>query len=216
MPLAMQAKLLRVLQDREITRLGSNDPIKVDVRFISATNKDLQQAVRDKTFREDLYFRIRGAVIELPPLRARRDDIPLLINHVIDRSPEKLGRKIEGIDAAARNALAAYAWPGNVRELENTVENMIVLAQSPRLTMADLPAYILQGSQTPDPGHAIIRAQPAPAAITLAGKNLADLEKQAIEETLSSVQGNREQAAKILGIGERTLYRKIKEYGLKE
>ncbi|HVX84101.1 MAG TPA: sigma-54 dependent transcriptional regulator [Phycisphaerae bacterium] len=216
MPLAMQAKLLRVLQDREITRLGSNDPIKVDVRFISATNKDLQQAVRDKTFREDLYFRIRGSVIELPPLRARRDDIPLLINHVLDRSPEKLGRKIEGIDAAARNALAAYAWPGNVRELENTVENMIVLAQSPRLTMADLPAYILQGSQAPDPGHAIIRAQPAPAAITLAGKNLADLEKQAIEETLSSVQGNREQAAKILGIGERTLYRKIKEYGLKE
>src|SRR4051812_6605013 len=104
MPLTMQAKLLRVLQDREITRLGSNDPIKVDVRFISATNKDLAQAMRDKTFREDLYFRIKGAVIELPPLRNRREDIPLLINHVITRSAEKLGKKIDGIDAEARNA----------------------------------------------------------------------------------------------------------------
>jgi two-component system response regulator HydG len=219
MPLTMQAKLLRVLQDREITRLGSNDPIKVDVRFIAATNKDLQGAVRDKSFREDLYFRIRGAVIELPPLRARRDDIPLLLNHVIERSREKLGKVIEGMDAAARNALVAYNWPGNVRELENTVENMIVLAHGSRLTMADVPSYIAHSA--PPAGEsetAIIRADHAaqPTAITLAGMNLAELEKKAIEETLASVQGNREQAAKILGIGERTLYRKIKEYVLKE
>jgi DNA-binding NtrC family response regulator len=179
----------------------------------------LQGAVRDKSFREDLYFRIRGAVIELPPLRARRDDIPLLVNHVIERSREKLGKVIEGMDAAARNALVAYNWPGNVRELENTVENMIVLAHGSRLTMADVPSYIAHSA--PPAGEsetAIIRADHAaqPTAITLAGMNLADLEKKAIEETLASVQGNREQAAKILGIGERTLYRKIKEYGLKE
>ena len=142
MPLTMQAKLLRVLQDREITRLGSNDPITVDVRFLAATNKDLAQAVREKAFREDLYFRIKGAVIELPPLRNRRDDIPLLMTHVIERSVAKLGKKIDGIDAEARNSLVAYGWPGNVRELENTVENMIVLAQGPRLTIADVPAYI--------------------------------------------------------------------------
>ncbi len=219
MPLTMQAKLLRVLQDREITRLGSNEPIKVDVRFIAATNKDLQAAVRDKSFREDLYFRIRGAVIELPPLRARRDDIPLLVNHVIQRSREKLGKVIEGMDAAARNALVAYNWPGNVRELENTVENMIVLAHGSRLTLADVPSYIAH-TEAPagESETGIIRADQGaqPTAITLAGMNLAELEKKAIEETLASVQGNREQAAKILGIGERTLYRKIKEYGLKE
>lgn len=219
MPLTMQAKLLRVLQDREITRLGSNEPIKVDVRFIAATNKDLQAAVRDKSFREDLYFRIRGAVIELPPLRARRDDIPLLVNHVIQRSREKLGKVIDGMDAAARNALVAYNWPGNVRELENTVENMIVLAHGSRLTLADVPSYIAHAEAPAGESETgIIRADQGaqPTAITLAGMNLAELEKKAIEETLASVQGNREQAAKILGIGERTLYRKIKEYGLKE
>jgi two-component system response regulator HydG len=218
MPLTMQAKLLRVLQDREITRLGSNDPIKVDVRFLSATNRDLLQAVRDKSFREDLYFRIKGAVIELPPLRARRDDIPLLINHVLGRSVERLGKKVEGIDAEARNALIAYSWPGNVRELENTVENMIVLAQSPKLTLADVPSNIT--GTTPATTTAIIHTptdgSQLSTALTLAGMNLADLEKQAIEGTLTAVHGNREQAAKILGIGERTLYRKIKEYGLKE
>lgn len=219
MPLTMQAKLLRVLQDREITRLGSNEPITVDVRFIAATNKDLQAAVRDKSFREDLYFRIRGAVIELPPLRARRDDIPLLVNHVIQRSREKLGKVIDGMDAAARNALVAYNWPGNVRELENTVENMIVLAHGSRLTLADVPSYIAHAEAPAGESETgIIRADQGaqPTAITLAGMNLAELEKKAIEETLASVQGNREQAAKILGIGERTLYRKIKEYGLKE
>jgi two-component system response regulator HydG len=228
MPLTMQAKLLRVLQDREITRLGSNEPIKVDVRFLAATNKNLQQAMAEKTFREDLYFRIRGAVIELPPLRQRRDDIPLLINHVIGRSAEKLGKKIEGIDADARNALVAYAWPGNVRELENTVENMIVLAQGPRLTMADVPGYISGAPTYPVITTTAIVHMPAggttgagatgggTTAITLAGMNLAELEKKAIQETLASVHGNREQAAKILGIGERTLYRKIKEYGIEE
>ncbi len=214
MPLTMQAKLLRVLQDREITRLGSNDPIKVDVRFLAATNRDLIQAVREKAFREDLYFRIKGAVIELPPLRMRRDDIPLLINHVLGRSGEKLGKKVEGIDAEARNALVAYGWPGNVRELENTVENMVVLAQGPKLTLADVPANIT--GTLPVTTTAIVHAPADTTAITLAGMNLAELEKQAIEGTLTAVHGNREQAAKILGIGERTLYRKIKEYGLKE
>ncbi len=221
MPLTMQAKLLRVLQDREITRLGSNDPIKVDVRFLSATNRDLLSAVREKSFREDLYFRIKGAVIELPPLRARRDDIPLLINHVIGRSAERLGKKVEGIDAEARNALIAYSWPGNVRELENTVENMIVLAQGSKLTIADVPSNITGVSAMGAGPHstAIVHSPDGAGgttAITLAGMNLAELEKKAIEETLTAVHGNREQAAKILGIGERTLYRKIKEYGLKE
>jgi DNA-binding NtrC family response regulator len=216
MPLTMQAKLLRVLQDREITRLGSNEPIKVDVRFLAATNKDLAAALREKTFREDLYFRVRAAVIELPPLRNRREDIPLLINHVIARSAEKLGKKIEGIESDARNVLVAYPWPGNVRELENTIENMIVLANGPKLTLADVPSYI---SGVAAPTTAIVpisQVSASTTAITLAGMNLADLERKAIEETLASVQGNREQAARILGIGERTLYRKLKDYGIQE
>jgi len=224
MPLAMQAKLLRVLQDREITRLGSNEPIKVDVRFITATNRDLAAALREKTFREDLYYRIRGAVIELPPLRHRREDIPLLIGHMVARYAEKHGKKIEGVDADARNALVAFHWPGNVRELEQTVESMIALAleQGPRLTLADVPAYI--SGAAPQAAGAVSSTAIVPVsqaagpttAITLAGMNLAELEKKAIEETLASVNGNREQAAKILGIGERTLYRKLKDYGLQE
>jgi two-component system response regulator HydG len=222
MPLTMQAKLLRVLQDREITRLGSNDPIKVDVRFIAATNKDLATALREKSFREDLYYRIRGAVIDLPPLRNRREDIPLLISHMLTRNAERNGRKIDGMDADARNALVAFNWPGNVRELEQTIESMIALSQGSRLALADVPAEIL-GTNT---GMAIVPVSQATGgaggmgsstmAITLAGMNLADLEKKAIEETLASVQGNREQAARILGIGERTLYRKLKDYGLQE
>lgn len=252
MPLPMQAKLLRVLQDKQITRLGSNEPIQVDVRFIAATNKDLELAVREKTFRDDLYFRIKGATIQIPPLRARREDIPLLINHVLERSESKLGRKVEGIEAAARNALIAYPWPGNVRQLENVVENMIVLTTGPKLTMADLPPEIAPMPLTAG-GYTVIDSTAVPllggalgsnegdgggqnllpastqalatipqmpfggnAIVSLAGVNLAELEKKAIEETLASVQGNRELAAKILGIGERTLYRKIKEYGLKE
>jgi two-component system response regulator HydG len=212
------------LQDREITRLGSNEPIKVDVRFITATNRDLAAALREKAFREDLYYRIRGAVIELPPLRNRREDIPLLIGHMVARYAEKHGKKIDGVDTDARNALVAFHWPGNVRELEQTVESMIALALAtgPRLTLADVPAYI-SGAAAPSTGGVsstaivpVSQAAGPTTAITLAGMNLADLERKAIEETLASVHGNREQAAKILGIGERTLYRKLKDYGLQE
>lgn len=267
MPLSMQSKLLRVLQDKQITRLGSNEACQVNVRFIAATNKNLELAVRDKTFRDDLYFRIKGATIALPPLRNRREDILPLINHVLARAESRFGKKITGMEAAARNALVAYAWPGNVRQLENVVENMIVLASGDKLTLQDLPPEIapiplvgpgpfpvidstgfpvndprygqraLPGShlasyEAPVDGQAIDLTSPPAnsqalatippalmhntAIVSLAGINLAELEKKAIEETLTSVQGNREQAAKILGIGERTLYRKIKEYGLKE
>lgn len=226
MPLAMQAKLLRVLQDREIVRIGSNEPIRVDVRFIAATNRDLEQAVRERIFREDLYFRIKAATIQLPPLRQRREDIPALLQHFITRFAEKHGKPIAGIEPEARNLLVAYPWPGNVRQLENVVENMVVFASGPRLTARDVPADIA-GALSPgamvtvtttSPSTALVPVSAAgsTAIVSLAGMNLAELEKKAIEETLSSVQGNREQAAKILGIGERTLYRKIKEYGLKE
>jgi len=223
MPLTMQAKLLRVLQDRQVVRLGTNDPIQVDVRFIAATNKDLEDAVRKHEFRDDLYFRIKGATIMLPPLRHRRDDIPVLIGHMIKKSSQRLNKPIEGIDNDARDILVSYNWPGNIRQLENVIENMIALASGPQLTVDDIPPDIL--------GHYSVETVSTTAlapmnlagggnigtAITsLAGVSLAELEKEAIQKTLEMVGGNREHAAKLLGIGERTLYRKIKEYGVAE
>jgi two-component system response regulator HydG len=206
MPLAMQAKLLRVLENGEVVRVGSNEPIRVNVRVISATNSDLAERVKDKRFREDLYFRIKGATLEVPALRQRREDIPLLVDHFIRQANASLGSKVKGLAAEVRRVLVAYPWPGNVRQLRNAVENMVILAQGDKITVEDLPAEILRrpGEQAGEPLE------------QLAGMSLQDAEKELIRNTLKMVAGNREQAAGILGIGERTLYRKIKEYGLSE
>ncbi|MGC8624748.1 MAG: sigma-54-dependent transcriptional regulator [Phycisphaerae bacterium] len=223
MPLTMQAKLLRVLQDRQVIRLGSNEPIQVDVRFIAATNKDLEEAVHKHEFRDDLYFRIKGATILLPPLRQRREDIPVLIEHLMKKSCRRLNKQCEGIDHEARDILISYYWPGNVRQLENVIENMIALAGGPRLTMDDIPPDILGhysvetvSTTALAPLNLAGGAATGTAITSLAGVSLAELEKEAIQKTLELVSGNREQAAKLLGIGERTLYRKIKEYGVQE
>ncbi len=204
MPLAMQAKLLRVLENGEIVRVGANDPVRVNVRLLSATNSDLAARVEAKEFREDLYFRIKGATITIPPLRQRREDIPLLIDHFIDQANAQHDRSVKSIAADARRALMAYAWPGNVRQLRNVVENMVVLTDGDKLTLDALPPDILDRD---DLG--------ADQTADLAGISLEEAEQRLIANTLKMVSGNREQAAKILGIGERTLYRKIKDYGLK-
>jgi len=206
MPLAMQAKLLRVLENGELVRVGSNDPIRVDVRIISATNSDLQEKVNDKSFREDLYFRIKGATIQIPPLRERREDIPLLIEHFIGQANETHGARVKGVTAEVRRILMAQPWPGNIRQLKNVVENMVVLAAGEKLTVQDLPPEIYAPPQDRSAGP----------LEQLAGISLEEAEKQLIRNTLKMVDGNREQAANILGIGERTLYRKIKEYDLKK
>ncbi len=204
MPLAMQAKLLRVLEDGEVIRVGSNEPQKVNVRIVSATNSDLAARVKAKSFREDLYFRITGATIEIPPLRQRREDIPLLIDHFIRRANKTHGTKIKSLAADARRVLMSHPWPGNIRQLRNTIENMVVLSEGDKLTVADLPAEI---HRPPDE----LSNKPLDQ---LAGISIEEAEKQLIANTLKMVDGNREQAASMLGIGERTLYRKIKEYGL--
>ena len=206
MPLPMQAKLLRVLENGEVIRVGSNEPIRVDVRIISATNSDLAERVSAKRFREDLYFRVKGTTIDIPPLRSRREDIPLLIDHFVQATAKAQGVKVRPITPEARRVLVAYAWPGNVRQLRNVVENAIVLPAGDKITLDDLPPEVLGR-----PGEA--GAEPLS---TLAGISLQEAEKELIRNTLKMVSGNREQAANILGIGERTLYRKIKEYGLKE
>ncbi len=206
MPLAMQAKLLRVLENGEIIRVGANEPLRVNVRIISATNTDLSEKVRSKEFREDLYFRIKGATIHIPPLRDRREDIPPLVERFIAQANETHGRKIKGVTPEVRRILVAYPWPGNVRQLRNVVENMVVLALGDRLTVDDLPGEI----------HAPPEDLSSEGLGRLAGISIEEAEKELIRNTLKMVEGNREQAANILGIGERTLYRKIKEYGLKD
>jgi DNA-binding NtrC family response regulator len=203
MPQNMQAKLLRVLENGEVVRLGSNDAIKVDVRLISATNKHVDEMVEEKQFREDLYYRIKGVVIDLPPLRERREDIPLLIHYFLQQLAEKYKREIEGIRPEAQQVLIAYSWPGNVRQLRMVLEQMVVLSQGPWLGVENLPQGIRPTSSTP-----------AGEMKNLAGLTIEQVEKEHIRSTLELAQGNREAAAKILGIGERTLYRKIKEYDL--
>ena len=222
MPLTMQAKLLRVLESGEVIRLGSNEARKADVRFVSATNRDLKKMVDEGTFRGDLYFRINGAHVALPPLRDRREDIPPLVRHAIDRFAAQLAAEgapppqITPTDAALLR-LTSAPWPGNIRQLLNVVQNMVVsaLAEADAHNKAHEP-ITLDTRHIPDD----IRATDAddgagPGAGSLAGTSLGQIEKRAIRETLRLTAGNREQAAALLGIGERTLYRKLKEYGLR-
>src|SRR5688572_978097 len=140
MPGAMQAKLLRVLENGEVVRLGSNDPVQVDVRLISATNRNLDEMVAEKKFREDLYFRIKGATITIAPLRERREDIPLLIHYFVQQHAERYGKVIEGVTPEAQQRLMSFPWPGNVRQLRNAIENMVVLSSGPMLGVESLPA----------------------------------------------------------------------------
>ncbi len=208
MPPTMQAKLLRVLESGEVVRLGANEARHVDVRLVSATNKDLEKAVKEGAFREDLFFRIKGSHVRLPPLRERRDDIPRIVHHAAARFAGEMNAPVPGVTDAAMMRLTSFHWPGNVRQLLSVVQNMVVSAAGrgdSELTVDHIPPEITSES-APDE---------APAAGTLAGASLEQIEKRAIRETLRLTQGNRERAAKMLGIGERTLYRKLKEYGLR-
>jgi two-component system response regulator HydG len=204
MPAAMQAKLLRVLENGEVVRLGSNEPIKVDVRLISATNRNLDEMVAERKFREDLFFRINGIKITIPPLRERREDIPLLIHFFVQQSAERYGKVIDAITPDAQQVLMSHPWPGNVRQLKNVIENMVVLTTKQKLDVDSLPSDLRAAVPTDHVG----------GMNNLVGISIEQAEKELIRNTLKLVNGNREQAAKILGIGERTLYRKIKEYDL--
>jgi len=215
MPQPMQAKLLRVLESREVVRLGSNESRPVDFRLVSATNQDLDKAVREGSFREDLYFRINGSMVRLPPLRERRDDIPRIVRHAVARFTEenRPGSHPLDITDAALLRLTAFDWPGNVRQLLNIVQNMVVTAIAEgdeTLDVRHIPEQVRVRESDLDDAQG---AGAAPGA--LAGASLQSLEKRAIRETLRLTGGNREQAARLLGIGERTLYRKLKEYGLR-
>jgi two-component system response regulator HydG len=205
MPLNMQAKLLRVIEDGVVIPVGSNKPTVVDVRIISATNHDLTRLIEEKQFRQDLYFRIKGVSVTLPALRDRAEDIPVLAEYFLKEAAAEIGSKVAGITDAAMSVLMSCDWPGNIRQLKNSIRTMVVMCDRDVLDVADIPPEIHRVRQLAAGGG---------AASSLAGVPLNELEKQAIVDTLARTQGNREKAAKILGIGERTLYRKIKEYNL--
>jgi two-component system response regulator HydG len=207
-PLSTQIKLLRVLETSEIVRVGTNDPIKVNVRLISATNRDLADAIARGDFRQDLYHRLKVVSVKLPALRTRREDIPLLLDHFLRQAATAHGKTITSLTPASRKALTAYDWPGNVRELKNTVESMVVIDSDGVLDLDDLTEDLQEFE--PSGGHPAGAATATGAGFV--GQSLDQIEKHVILQTLERTGGNREEAARILGIGERTLYRKLKEY----
>ncbi len=212
MPMDTQVKLLRVLEERKITRLGANDELSINVRLVAATNADLRKMVEDGGFREDLYYRINVVNIHLPPLRERPGDIPLLMEHFLRDLSRKTGREVQGISRAARKAMLAYQWPGNIRQLRNCIERMLVLDSDGILDIDGLPPEIASlVAETVADGV----TDAATGADSLIGRPLTEVEKFYIERALELADGNREEAARMLEIGERTLYRKIKEYDLK-
>jgi two-component system response regulator HydG len=207
MPLATQIKLLRVLESGEITRVGSNEPIKVNVRILSATNRNLEDSITAGTFRRDLYHRLKVITIRLPTLLERAQDIPVLLDHFIRQFSKIHEKQVRGVSPRARRRLLSYDWPGNVRQLRNVVESMVVVDFDGLLDVDDLPEELA------DQAEPTAEAGPNSLA-SLVGKPLEEVERLFIVETLRLAGGNREEAANMLGIGERTLYRKIKEYNL--
>ena len=197
-----QAKLLRVLQNYEFERVGGTETLHVDVRVIAATNADLAARVGDGRFRDDLYYRLRVVPMEIPPLRDRAGDIPLLVSHFVRLCAERNRKDIRGVSAEAMNVLCAYPWPGNVRELQNCIENMVVMSTEPMLAPDLLPVEMQHTTVVSDEGGFPI------------GFSMRQIEEKAIRETLASVGGNRKRASAILGISLRTLHRKITEYGI--
>jgi len=204
MPVETQAKLLRVLENREVVPVGGNESQAVDVRLVAATNRNLREMVQAGTFREDLLFRLQVISVDLPPLRDRTGDIPLLIDHFISEFAEEHEKVVAGIGPEARAALVRYPWPGNVRELRNALENMVLLSRGDTLELGDVPVHVLDGDV----------AVPVSGGFDMTGRTLKETERELIGQNLALFEGNREKTAKSLGIGERTLYRKIKEYGL--
>ncbi|MEJ2641517.1 MAG: sigma-54 dependent transcriptional regulator [Desulfosarcinaceae bacterium] len=203
----MQAKLLRVLQEKEIQRVGGTEILKVDVRIIAATNRNLELEVAEGKFREDLYYRLNVMPLFVPPLKTRRDDIPLLAQHFLDRFAEKNRKSIKGFVPRAMDMLVNYDWPGNVRELENAVERAVILATGEHITEAQLPLNITEAYDALEP-------TPTEASQILDGTHsLEDIEKEAIFAALSATNGNKAEAARRLGVSRKTLHNKLKTYG---
>jgi len=203
MSLATQVKVLRFLQNGEIRRVGDNEPIFVDVRLIAATNQDLENGIKEGTFREDLFYRLNVIPIKMPPLRRRRDDIPLLISYFIDKYSEKSGKKVHSISPEAEKILTGYRWPGNVRELENVIERAVILTNKNTILPEDLPSSIRTSMEIETGSDDGFDEIP-----------LEELEKKQILKILNKYSWNQKKASEILGISTTTLWRKLKAYGI--
>ena len=201
LPPHLQVKLLRVLQEREFERVGSSRPVKVDVRLLAATHRNLEALVRDGRFRDDLYYRINVVTIQLPPLRERREDLLLLVDHFLRVFADKNGKGIRGLTREARAALLRYDYPGNVRELENLIERAVVLTRDDVIGLTDLPLTLDAQAAEAESGTGLVAA-------------VEGLERRMIREALAKAEGIQTRAAELLGIGERVLRYKLKKYGL--
>lgn len=209
MELSLQAKLLRVLQDKVVTPLGSREQHKVDVRIVAATNKDLKEEVKKGNFRQDLYYRLNVIEIKLPPLRERKEDIPLLVNYFLKQFAERLGQEVKHISPAAMIVLEHYNYPGNVRELENILERACAVSEGNVIEISDLPGYIFEGVETGEKGLDVRDDE----VITIRyGEPLDEVEKKVIMLNLSKLNKPRKEIARVLGISERTLRNKLKAY----
>ncbi|MFW6251260.1 MAG: sigma-54-dependent transcriptional regulator [Alkalispirochaetaceae bacterium] len=200
---SVQVKILRVLQEKKFERVGGEETLEVDVRIISATNRDLKQAIEEGRFREDLFYRLNVVNIHIPPLRERKEDIPLLTSAFIKEFAQENDKPVEGIDPKARAALYNYPWPGNIRELRNSIESAVVMCKGNIIAPEDLPPSITRES---DDDYIRISV----------GSTLAEAEREIIRSTLAAQNGNKSRTAEILGIGRKTLHRKVDEYGLRE
>lgn len=200
MPLDMQSKLLRVLQEHKVRPVGGTDLVAFDTRIISATNRDLEDDVAKKRFREDLYYRIAVVVVDVPPLRTRGTDVLVLAQHLVSRVAERSGKNVTGITSEAARKLIDYDWPGNVRQLQNIVERAVALTRFDKITVDDLPAKITEFRAT-----SLVVADDEPAHML----TLEELERRYIDRVLQVTGGNKTQAARVLGIDRRTLYRKL-------
>lgn len=203
MPLGLQAKILKVLETSEVTPLGDTRPRTVDIRLITATNQNLEEKIANKTFREDLYYRLNVIEIKIPPLRERKEDIPLLVNHFIKVYAEENKKTVKGVDGNAMRWLMQYSWPGNVRELRNVIERAVVLSQGEFITEREIPERIKKRSSE----HAEVSTLKA---------SIENYEKNLIQGIYISRGKNKEETAKVLGIDLATLYRKLKKYGIED
>ncbi len=200
---ATQVKILRVLQEREFERVGGTETVKVDVRIVAATNRDLLEEVKKGNFREDLYYRLNVVHIEVPPLRERKEDIPLLMSSFLEEFNREDKRTIEGFSPAARKAMYAYSWPGNIRQLRNTIESAVVTCRGKVIDTGDLPDQIVAENRA---GEVSIRL----------GVTLSEAERTVIMSTLDFCEGNKTKASEMLGIGRKTLHRKLEEYNVED
>ena len=210
MSLSLQAKLLRVLQERKIERVGSTETTAIDVRIIAATHKDIEAMVRQGEFRQDLYYRINVFPLQIPSLRQRRQDLPLLIERFLARYRDKMAKNVEGIDADAYACLLEYGWPGNIRELENTIEYLVSIADGKIIEQRHIPQRILIAGKTAQPGSPV-QAQPTRLL------TIAELEKRAILSAIEQfglTMRGKAQLTQVLGISKATLYRKLKQYNI--